>query len=98
AARPELFPYTTLFRSRRAERRQLISEVAIERAEPARQNDCGDTGRVERDDAVVDIHHVGRLDRRMVEILVFRIDRIIELDGAARDRKSTRLNSSHEWI
>src|SRR3712207_7089950 len=81
--RSTLFPYTTLFRSRRDERaedvagRVVVVVVALPDGEEARAE--GDDARREVEGAV---HGDGRAE-----------------DGArARDRKSTRLNSSHANI
>src|SRR5438105_10357438 len=35
---------------------------------------------------------------RYAETVIPRAERIMQRHGAATDRKSTRLNSSHEWI
>src|SRR5438105_12127553 len=62
--RSTLFPYTTLFRSRRRPRRR----------------------------------HDGRDGRRRRALLRARDRRPALALDVGRDRKSTRLNSSHEWI
>src|SRR2546427_2612313 len=67
--RSTLFPYTTLFRSRR-----LPSRLRVAAQDPER------------------LHAVLALARQDL-----RAGRQ-EADGAARDRKSTRLNSSHSQI
>src|SRR2546430_10095185 len=77
--RSTLFPYTTLFRSRRrggggVPRDRVCAEPAVLRAGPARP-------RV----------HLGLQLRQAVHPLVAPLAR-------ARDRKSTRLNSSHSQI
>src|SRR2546427_4819692 len=75
--RSTLFPYTTLFRSRRNTRRQ---ERAGHRGG---ETDCGDDSRSDREAGAVP---------RAVPLLP-----LPDL-GDLRDRKSTRLNSSHSQI
>src|SRR5689334_23821570 len=78
--RSTLFPYTTLFRSRREFAR--LSPVVSDRATHAEERPARGVGtrpqRARR--------HRGRALRRRVPV------------GARRDRKSTRLNSSHSSI
>src|SRR3712207_7790235 len=82
--RSTLFPYTTLFRSRRDGERPRIEggPIGVERDEPLRRElmDFVHAART-RSAPVVD----GAAGRRALEL-------------ASRDRKSTRLNSSHANI
>src|SRR5207247_11195739 len=89
-----LFPYTTLFRSHRlvgAEargngvHRQGVGENQAAETEFATQEVRGDCGR-ERSRDARSLFKLGKAD-------VPGHHRV-----HARDRKSTRLNSSHEWI
>src|SRR3712207_6848785 len=90
--RSTLFPYTTLFRSRRDD---LVS--ALERA-PVRAAGAGEAGRV----AVVDL--LGARTRRFDAVFVVGLEEgsLPRRGGATpflgEDRKSTRLNSSHANI
>src|SRR5438105_7114985 len=70
--RSTLFPYTTLFRSRRERRRRA-------RAERHAVSGGYEGGR-----------HLQRAQHAR--------GRALSRNGHPRDRKSTRLNSSHEWI
>src|SRR3989449_3875232 len=73
--RSTLFPYTTLFRSRRAEARIDLRRHSLERAVGARAQ-------------LLREHHA---------VLRARNDGVDRARGI-RDRKSTRLNSSHGYI
>src|SRR3546814_14607759 len=88
-----LFPYTTLFRSGLEHFRQLQHQrgaVAAERVERAGVDQCFERATVQlrRFDAAAEVEQV--FERAVAAALVG--DR---LAGAAADRKSTRLNSSH---
>ena len=61
---------------------ELITIVAVEGREVVRQGDGGAAGRVGGDVAVVDVHHVGRLDERMRKEFVLRIERVIDPEVA----------------
>src|SRR5262245_29859638 len=65
-----------------ADRGQLIAELAVERLEPIRQDYFGCALAIERDDAVVDVHHIGRFDDRVREVFVFGIERMVDLERA----------------
>src|SRR3712207_7206870 len=83
--RSTLFPYTTLFRSQREEEARVVEDaaVALRRDEAERQPE--EDGEEHRGP--------GELDRRRKAILDLVADRPMR-----RDRKSTRLNSSHANI
>src|SRR5207247_11401308 len=87
--RSPLFPYTTLFRSLdellllRLRGTGHAGELLVE-AEVVLQGDRG-----ERDVLLLDPHALLRLDGLM---------QALAPAAAFQDRKSTRLNSSHEWI
>ena len=38
---------------------------------------------VEQDHTVVDVHHVGGFDERVVEVLVLRVERMIDFERSA---------------
>src|SRR5207247_11150196 len=86
--RPTLFPYTTLFRSRREQGHHDLVEGQPERQQrtgeqrPAQQRQCDQPEGREGVGAEV---HRGLLGRGA------------HPPEAGEDRKSTRLNSSHEW-
>src|SRR2546422_2640429 len=78
--RSTLFPYTTLFRSPRAQRRAVVQEPAAVRPPPGVEAvPCAAAGRAARAPA-----------RPRDAPPAHR--------GRPRDRKSTRLNSSHGYI
>src|SRR3712207_8835877 len=85
--RSTLFPYTTLFRSALPQERRGVEAQDVD----------ADGGEVE--------HHLGHraedLGVRVVQVPLVRVERrphpALEL-GYPRDRKSTRLNSSHANI
>src|SRR3546814_12466037 len=99
-----LFPYTTLFRSRR--RDSLLVFRPRHRLQPVQKVDPGlhgDRKAAERiGNVLVDL---GRIARQPVELRPRRCETLVEgtkrqvmqqqADAAAADRKSTRLNSSH---
>src|SRR5207247_8743019 len=96
SATSPLFPYTTLFRSaahallapRRPDRQRAHDPRYLSR--PAGDGARRDRGYTLRRD----ILRGGRLGIRLV-CRHWRVDGTL---SAPRDRKSTRLNSSHEWI
>src|SRR3712207_9111623 len=92
--RSTLFPYTTLFRSRHRRRAERVSHEAHhdEDAGEARHHD--EDRRCEREDR----HHDEHLHGGGRATLLAGVDRDPEAVAAARDRKSTRLNSSHANI
>jgi hypothetical protein len=63
--------------------RELIAEVAVEGFEPVGQGDDRIARRVCNHVAVVDVHHIGRLHERVIEVLVRRIKRIVNLERTA---------------
>ena len=63
--------------------RQLVAEVAVERLEVRRQLDGREALAVGGDVAVVDVHHVRRLDEGVLQVLVRRIERVVDLERAA---------------
>src|SRR5207247_10357452 len=92
-----LFPYSTLFRSQEAGEIDVVARLARVEARrllelPARRPPSA--------------HHPERLAERVVDPRVTRgqANGVAQLVHRARrhaeprDRKSTRLNSSHEWI
>src|SRR5947207_9833761 len=86
-----LFPYTTLFRSRRRHSQRLLGPVVAERLVDALTGQ-----RVPEGEA-----HAAALRRvRAVDDLDCEIQRVALAQEARRvgDRKSTRLNSSHTVI
>src|SRR5207247_11161420 len=94
---PPLFPYTTLFRSDHglAEVDHPIHDAPRERGGDARP------GQIEA--RLLELHPgVAPAHLEIVELLEAQVALLVELlaalDLAPGDRKSTRLNSSHEWI
>src|SRR5258708_29801171 len=83
--RSTLFPYTTLFRSRRSEAERQIQ---------AHESRPEDRRRVEPRAAIR--HSIGIL--RLEDGPVVRIEQVLEIDADIEDRKSTRLNSSPQII
>src|SRR5437899_2861956 len=61
-------------------RRKLVSEILIQSLKPIRERDNGLTVRSEDDDAIIDILHVRALDEGVIEVLVGRIERMINLE------------------
>src|SRR5436189_3989945 len=86
APRSTLFPYTTLFRSRVA-RARLVEREGRETRHPVHRRD----GRRAAERATARVG--AERDRDGPGEARHRIPRRVE-----RDRKSTRLNSSHRWI
>src|SRR3546814_9944922 len=89
-----LFPYTTLFRShtgldKRLKRRAHIARVRADQIEAA-AGDRGGAGIAARLDA---IGH-DAVGRAVEPVAALDLERLAA-DSADRDRKSTRLNSSH---
>src|SRR5258708_1468298 len=70
-------------RSETANASELVAVVLVERPEPFGQVDDRLTVGVKHDVAVVDVHHVRRFDKGVVEVLVGGIQRIINLERAA---------------
>src|SRR5207247_3438033 len=88
-APPTLVPYTTLFRSQAVQRPQRVDGAHV-------QAD-GIDGRV-RGQFAQGRHHVAlaALDQQPLRVLAPEHGGMIQRRD--QDRKSTRLNSSHEWI
>src|SRR5207247_9747538 len=84
--RPPLFPYTTLFRSRAS---AVGRPPALWLEHLLEEKDGVDVRAADREDPVA-------VDRPLA--LVIRRQRSPAITAVAQDRKSTRLNSSHEWI
>ena len=61
--------------------RELVAEVAVDRLELGRQLDRGEAAVVGLDVAVVDVHHVGRLDKRAGKVLGGRVERVVDRGG-----------------
>src|SRR5207249_11470993 len=91
--RPTLFPYTTLFRSvqgERALRRAAPHAGATERIRRLRQKADGGVEQVDADHRLSRPHSVSRREAVSAQGS--------SAAAAGRDRKSTRLNSSHVSI
>src|ERR1700733_517317 len=67
-------------RPRRTNRSQLIAEVPIQSFEIIRQSNPNRALRVENRNPVVDVHHVRRFDKRVIEIFVGGIERVVDLE------------------
>jgi len=63
-----------------ADHRQLVTEIAVESAEILGEHHRRIAVSVRDDVAAVDVHHVRRLDDRMVEVLVGRIQGMIDAE------------------
>src|SRR5207247_10098099 len=86
-----LFPYTTLFRSRDAA--VSLDDAVGTRPRPkcrGRRSAHPQEGRV--------LRSADHQRDRTVEFRAHQSGSIARNAGVQRDRKSTRLNSSHEWI
>src|SRR2546430_11459789 len=81
--RPTLFPYTTLFRSGAERALVAVGVQPIDRRAPAERRERS-------------VGFSGRPPRSVAAALEER--RAVERAAGARDRKSTRLNSSHSQI
>src|SRR3982074_3489138 len=62
---------------------ELVTEIFVKRAEPARQLHDYLAAALERRHTIIDVFHVGRLDKGMGEVLVGRVEWMIDLEGAA---------------
>src|SRR5215469_258077 len=62
--------------------RQLVSEIAVQRLEIAREHDHGQAIRICSDVAVIDVHHVRRFYERMRQVLMRRIERMVDAEPA----------------
>src|SRR5262249_55521621 len=69
--------------SRSADRRELITEVAVKSIKPPRQLDPRFAILIQDRITVVDVHHVRRFNERVREILVGRIQRMVNFECAA---------------
>src|SRR5262245_7666469 len=66
---------------------ELVAEVAIECLEPIRQSHDCIAIRVGSDIAVVNVHHVRRLDEGVVEVPVSGVEWMVYLEGSSRFRE-----------
>jgi hypothetical protein len=66
---------------------QLIAEVGVQRLKPFRQLDDRFTLRIGCDDAVVDVLHLGRFNGGVHQVLVRRVERMVDFEilGAGED-------------
>src|SRR5262245_45311106 len=62
---------------------ELVTKVLIQGFKPIRQNDGGVALGIRRGGAVIDVHHVRRFHERMREVLVLRVERVVDLERAA---------------
>jgi hypothetical protein len=63
-----------------ADHGELIAEITVQRLKPIGELNHGIAVPVSDDIAVVDVHHVGRFDKRVIEVLVRRIEWVIDLE------------------
>src|SRR5260370_4716536 len=61
---------------------QLVATIGVERSEPLGQAHDGLATLIEHDDAIVDVLHLGRLDKGMVQFLVLWVQRVIDQEAA----------------
>src|SRR5580658_4198880 len=73
-----------------ADHGELIAKICVESLEPRGHGDDGCAAAIGDDVAVVDVHHVGRFDEGMVEILSRRVERMIDFERAAGLGKSSK--------
>jgi hypothetical protein len=66
-----------------SDHRELVAEVAVESFEPVRQGHNRSALGIRRRIAVLDVHHIRRFDERMIEALVRRIERVVDLERAS---------------
>ena len=66
-----------------AETGELIAEVAVENAEPGRELHHRLALAVEHGDPVINVFPVGRLDERMVQVFVRRVEGMIDQEAAS---------------
>src|SRR5579863_3323796 len=59
---------------------ELVAEIPVEHIEPIWQRDSCQTGAVRGDVAVVNVLHVRRFDEGVVEVLIGRIERVIDME------------------
>ena len=64
-----------------AHHRELIAEITVQSLKPFGQGNHCAARRVGSSIAVVDVHHVGRFDEGVIEVLVGGIQRMIDLEG-----------------
>src|SRR5262249_26435056 len=62
---------------------ELVTKVLIQGFKPIGQNDGGVALSICRGGAVIDVHHVRRFHERMREVLVLRVERVVNLERAA---------------
>src|SRR6202020_881401 len=71
-------------RSKSTDGRGVVAEVFVDRGEPGRKSDLGGTICIDDRVAGIEVQHLGRLDGRVIEVPVGRIQRVIDfkvLDG-----------------
>jgi len=66
-----------------ADHGELIPKIGVQRLEPRGHRHHRCAARVRGDVPVVDVHHVGRFDEGVVEVLISGVERVIDLKGAA---------------
>jgi hypothetical protein len=70
-------------RSGCADRGQLIAEIFVQRVKPLRHSHNGFAITIECRNTVVDVLHVWRFDERVIEVLVARIQRMVDLERSS---------------
>jgi hypothetical protein len=61
---------------------QLVADIGVERLEPGGQMHLGLSVGIQRHHAIVEVLHVGRLDKRVGQVLVGRVQRVVDLEAA----------------
>jgi hypothetical protein len=72
-----------------AEDRHVIPG-AVQGLEPFRKLDRRKSSAIRPDDAVVDVHHLGRLDERVLQVLVRGVERMVDPERACALRQRAR--------
>src|SRR5260370_15220230 len=87
-------------RSRRANSRELVAEVLVQRLEVIRQCHPGLAFAVDGHHTIVDVFHLGRFNRGMIEVLVGGIKRIVnfEVFGSSRNGAADAESSSYMHV
>src|SRR5215471_7829087 len=70
-----------------ADRGQQVPKVSVECPEPFRQFDDRFSSGIQSNHTIIDVHHVGRFDERMIQVLVRRIGWMINLERATALRQ-----------
>jgi hypothetical protein len=81
-----------------ADRCQLDPGVAVEGIKPGGQVDRRLALSVQRDDAVIDVLHVRALDEAVLEILVLRVQWVVDAEGTCRLRERSAYVDSAEEV